>query len=281
MWWISLLLGSGPAHAGACCVGATSTFPARVGECEQSVAALGLGGELGLGRWDAQGALRPLGVTEQSIQGSIAGAFRYDRQLQIGFILPVLANHRATDTDSAWGGGPGDARVQVLWDPKEELPEGPPVPLLLMGLRLPTGRDWTESRSPLLADVTGLAAPGVDLGLQVERTLGELPYNLGVGGTLGLGEDSLQPSIYANASLGYYLGTRWSTMGTLSWSSAWAAIDGSASPVMNPRLGLSVVRGEPKRWRAWAGAEMDLPIPALGRIATRYGAVSAGIARVR
>lgn len=281
MLFSSLLLSLKVAHAGACCLGATSTFPARVGECETSVAALTLGGELALGRWDSTGKLQDASLTEQALLSTVAGAVRYDRQLQMGFSLPVRANHRASASAADWGGGPGDALVQVLWDPKEELPDGPPVPLLSVGLRLPTGRDWTESDSPLLADVTGLAAPAVTVGVQLERTLRRTPYNLALGTSWGFAEDAVQPSISASASLGHYFGYGWSALGALSWSGAWAALDGSASAVMNPRLGLSVVHGQAKRWRVWAGAELDLPAPIVGRSATRYAAATIGMARIR
>lgn len=276
------LLAPGLAHAAACCMGSTSPFPIRVGECEHVVVGLGVGFEHGFGRWDSQGALAPVGLGEQAITATLGAGLRLNRRWQVGLVAPARYNHRGDDEFGAWGGGVGDTTLMAQWDPKEEIYQGPPTPIFSASLRLPTGRDWSESEATLLEDVTGQPNPAATLGVALERSLGKTPWMVGVDGTMGMSTlDQLQPALSAYGSVGRYLGTAWSLMGTASYSASWAAMDGSASAVAKPRAGVRLVRGQRLAWRAWAGTDWDLPVPYVGRSSTQLATVSGGFAVVR
>lgn len=272
----------GAARGAACCVGSTSPFPVRVGECEKVVVGLGAGIEHGYGRWDRRGGVAGLGIAEDALTANVGAGFRLDRRWQVGLIVPVRANHRVGGETAVWGGGVGDVTLTALWDPMEEVYQGAPTVLLSGGVRLPTGRDWSESDGVLLEDVTGLPNPTVNLGVALERSLGKVPWMAGADASLGVGSlGKLQPGVTAYGSVGTYLGTDWSLLGTASWSFSWAAADGSAAVVARPRVGARVVRGERLAWRAWASADVDVGAPYLGRSATQAVSVSLGYALVR
>ena len=79
----------------------------------------------------------------------------------------------------------------------------------------------------------------------------------------------------ASASAGRYLGSRWTLLGTFNHERSLGA---SAS---RTRLGARVVRGQPRGWRAWLGAEGDLPVAGLGRDTPRVLSVSTGAVVLR
>jgi len=263
-------------------VGSTAAAPARVGECEKAVVALSVTGEVGDGWWDREGALRDSSVREKSGVATVAGGVRLNRQWQVGLAAPLLVNHRASESLSGWGGGVGDVRLSALWDPFEEravadrLPA--PVPLFILGTRLPTGRDWTHSSSVLHEDVTGLEQSAVVVGGQLERTLDKWPWSVGATTELGLGSLGLQPLVRTNGSLGRYLGHRWTVIGTLGHQIGWATLEAGGHASAQTWSGVQVVHGSPGRWRAWVGGKAGLPIRGAGVSATRTASVSTGLA---
>lgn len=68
------------ARAAACCVGSTSPFPIRVGECEKVVAGFSAGHERALGRWDRDGALADVGVPESAVLADLGVGVRFNRR---------------------------------------------------------------------------------------------------------------------------------------------------------------------------------------------------------
>lgn len=281
---VAALLGLAPgaARAAACCVGSTSPFPIRVGECEHVVAGVSAGFEHALGRWDADGAVAPVGVEESAILADLGVGVRLNRRWQVAAIVPLRANQRVGADGALWGGGVGDATAMVTWDPFEELYKGPPTPTFTAAVRVPSGRDWTEADGALAEDVTGLPNPAGTLGVALERSIGQVPWVVGVDGSLGASSTgALQPAVTVSGSVGRYLGTSWSVMGTASWTASWAAMDGSAGMVSRPRVGARVVYGQRLAFRAWAGTDWDLGVPWLGRSATQVASASLGVALVR
>ena len=76
-----------------------------------------------------------------------------------------------------------------------------------MGARLPTGRDWSESSTLLLEDVTGVEQPALIVGIAVERTVDKWPWSVGSTAEVGVG-NGVQPSIITSGSVGRYITPR-------------------------------------------------------------------------
>lgn len=204
------------------------------------------------------------------------------RALEVGMSVPVLLNHRVSQSNSAWGGGAGDARLFVIWDPAIEVGRAGdkpvlPVPVFTLGVRLPTGRGYADASGTLLEDVTGVGRPALLLGAQLERTVDRWPWAIGLYTDLGLGTDSVQPVVNANASLGRYITQRWSVMASIRATAAWA--DASRVDTASARtvLGARVVYGKVQAWRAYAGVEADLAAPFLGRSSNTYVSFGVGV----
>lgn len=273
------------AQAGACCVGSTTTIPTRLGECEHVLAGIGLQGDLSTGRWTREGKVAGSSLAEQSGIATLAAGWRWDRKGQIGVTLPLWLNHKAVADQVAWGGGPGDLRVTATWDPIEERPAlpgdlEPPVPVFTAGVRVPSGRSWRDATGALFEDVTGLAGPALLAGASLERITDRTPWAVGVNTELGLDEGELVPVLGAFGSVGRYFGTRWSVLGSLRHVQTFAGAD-PAGRTSRTTAGLRLTHGRMLAWRAWAGAEADLPVPHLGRSAMRRVSVGAGFALVR
>lgn len=276
-----LALATTLAHAGACCAGSTTTTPAMLGECEGWLVGLGVSGEVSAARWDHRRALADSSLAERAGLASLVAGGRWDRRGSVTVELPVRLDHRAAGEVSAWGGGVGDVRALVWWDPFVERPKedgGGPLPWFVAGLRAPTGRDWTEARQPLDADVTGLAGPGLLLGATLGRTLDRTPWTVGLDAEIGLGGEHPQTTLTASGSVGRTLGARWTVLGSARHAITASGDDGMAA---RTAAGARLVLGRPVRWRAWAGAEADLPVPGLGRSAPIAARLGVGAALVR
>lgn len=265
---IALLLAA-VAWAGACCVGSTSAAPTRAGPCEHVVAGVDLRAEASVGRWDAAGALRDSSLAERSGVATLGAAWRWDRRGQIGLTVPVWLTYKAADALAGWGGGPGDLRVAASWDALPEGSHGGPV--LSAGIRVPTGRSWREAHGHLLEDVTGQPGAAALAGAAWERTLGSVPWSVGLGAELG--ED---PVVTAGVGVGRYLGSRWTVLATLRHTQTWAG-----APAARTTAGARLIAGRRLAWRAWLGFEADLPVPLLGWSSMRSIAASGGVAAVR
>jgi hypothetical protein len=283
----SLCLISDAAIAGACCTGSTTTVPTRLGECETAIAAIGTSVEASYARWDSSWRSTSSSLKEQAIITTIGGAWRWDRKGQVAVTMPFLVNHKDAGTSSVWGGGVGDLRAFVLYDPVTEAPSipgehvGSPVPVFTAGVRLPTGRSWENSGAPLQADVTGLVEFAMLASVQIERTLDRAPWSVSVGTEIGIGPHGVQPTLMGSAAVGAYIGRRWSFSGTLRHTSSWTPLPelSEHSHAASTAAGARLTVGQMLKWRAWAGVEVDLP--GLGRDRLQRASGSLGVALVR
>lgn len=273
---LGLLAAASVAWAGACCVGSTTTVPARVGECEKAVAGVGVAVEHGAARWDGDGAITRSSLVEDAVVTTLAAGWSWDRKGQLNLTMPVRSQWRRAGDLSSAATGTGDLRATALWDPFTETPRGGdgaalPVPVLTAGVRAPTGRSWEEASDPLMADVTGLAGPAVILGAQLERTLDRTPWSIGVFEELGTTDQGLHPTTRVLGTLGRTLGSRWSVVGTAQHLRTG---DGQGEAASRTSAGLRATVGRRMAWRAWAGLDQDLPLAGLGRdnpLLTRAG----------
>ncbi len=273
------LIAPAVAAAGACCAGATSAMPLRIGECEQELYGFGLAGEVVTGLWDRSGALKT-GLPERVGLLSFGAATRFDRRWQLAASLPVRLTAKGELGAALTGGGPGDLSAIVGFRPREEHFQQPlrPVPFFTFGVRAPTGRDWTASESPLLADVTGLGQAAVNVGASWERTVDTWPWSVGSTAELGYGPAGLGAVWGANAMLGRTLGPGWSVAGSARYAVAWADLSRADAYTARTTLGARLIHGKWRSWRTWVGVEGDPAIAGLGhsmerRVSASWGAV--------
>lgn len=267
-------------------MGATSALPTRVGECEQGVAALAVRAESTTGWWDESG--QPVefeGYDEQATIGTLGLGMRLSRQWELQARLPVEQHTVETTAEAFSGGGVGDSRVLMLWDPLEERPPdgkgAGPTPIAILGARLPTGRDWTESVDPMNADVTGLPHAAIIVGAQVERTLGQWPWSVGSTAELDLGAPGGLSGVgQTTATAGRYLGSSWTVLGVATYATARAEGARALVSSSSSSVGTRVVHGRTGRYRVWGGFDHGPNLAVLGRAAPRLSAATVGYARV-
>ncbi len=274
----AVLLGS-PAHASACCVGSVSDQPAQLGRCEKFGAALAAGSAVELGSFDGAGRWGPTSDGWAESTMTLGVGARWARWGSAALSLPGVLNVKGAPGVSSVGGGLGDVALTARIEPWEE--GGGPRPAFALGVIAPTGRAWAASEAPLGADVTGAGHWSPLAGVALERTGATWPWRLGVEGTLAIGGDPTNPpgvdggTVIASASLGRYLGSRWTVTGALS-----GRVEASAGGIAaRPALDLRLIHGLPGRWRAWLGAGSDLPI--LGRSAHGEARLGAGVLVVK
>lgn len=271
----------GVAWAGACCAGATSGVPVRVGECEKVVVGLGVGGETLIGTWDAAGNAAATSYEEQALIATVGVGARWARWGQAAVELPTRLGHRAAGDVEGIGGGPGDMRASATVQPFEErasVPGAPGWPRLLVvaGVRAPTGRDWQAAEAPLGADVTGLPGWGLLGAVAVERSLGRVPWSFTVDVDAPVAGEGVPLLVGAGGSLGAYLGPSWTLLANARHAASFVG-DGTGRTTVGAR----VVHGRRLAWRAWAGVAVDPPLPWIGHGTLRTATVDAGFAWVR
>jgi hypothetical protein len=267
------------AWGAACCAGATTSLPLRVGASEQALVGLTMGGEVGLARWDRSGQVVSSGLSEQAGLAELGAGVRLGGQWQLGLAAPARVTHRAAGASEGVGGGLGDVRLAALWEPLTEPAGGGWVPMVTTGVRLPTGRDWSESQTVLLQDVTGLQGPAAVLGVQLERLQGDVPAFVNLQAELGGAQGRLQPVIGPTVGVGRSLSARVTVLASLSYTASWAVTGAQGGWTARPSAGGRLVYGG-EGWRGWAGLRSDLPVPWMGRSALQVAGLSAGVARV-
>lgn len=267
------------AVAASCCGGSSAAVPTRPADCDQWVVGIGVAGETALGRWDAAGASVPTAIAESTLTTTVGGGYRWAPWGGAVAELPVQLNWKTTGDDATWGGGLGDAHLGVFFDPLDEPAETPvPVPILSVGARLPSGRAWTESTDPLLADVTGLPDPALTAALSLERANGRVPYSAGVDVELPLGAEAASPpTLGLSAAVGFSIDGRWIILATARH----ALTPGDPAGPTRTTAGGRLMRNEPRSWRAWLGAESDLPGTGLGQSNLQNVRATAGFLFVR
>lgn len=274
--------------AGSCCVGATTAMPGRAGPCENFVAGLAVGAEAGLGQWDSGGTFGSRSLEEDSGRATLGAAWRFSHFGQLALSVPFQLSYKQAGELQSAGGGLGDVRAFVVLNPLEEPMSSARVPVELLavpyvtvGIRLPTGASWQDSDDPLLADVTGLPGTTLLLGASLERTAGRIPWSLGIDAELPVTRDASRPLIAASASLGHYIGSRWSVVGTIRHARTPADPAVHDLGTAQTSLGARAVYGRPMAWRTWAGVDSSVPVSALGRLSPAVLSFSVGWALVR
>lgn len=276
---LALLLVTRAALAASCCGGSSAAVPTRPADCDQWGVGIAVAGETALGRWDASGASVPTAIAESTLTTTVGGGYRWAAWGGAVAELPVQLNWKTTGHDATWGGGLGDARLGVFVDPINEPTSAPiPVPILTVGARLPSGRAWTEASDPLLADVTGLPEPALTAALSLERADGRVPFSAGVDLELPLGAAATSPStLGVNAAVGFTIDGRWVVLAT----GRYALTPGDPAGPTRSTAGARLLRNEPRSWRAWVGAESDLPGEHLGQSNLQNVGATAGFLFVR
>lgn len=273
--WSSLLLAASVAQGGACCVGSTGSAPVGLGECEHVVVGIYGGPQAIIGRWDASGRARDSSLGEVGATGGVAVGYRWNRNMQVGFDLPAMWTRREVDKASESGGGVGDAGFRFTWDPKEE--GAGPVPVLTLGARAPTGRNWTEAALPLQSDVTGRQYPSLQAGLSFDRAF-RRPWSVAVSTAIAFGRE---PSTLVFAgTYGKYLDA-WTVVGSVAHE--FGFVPGAGASALSQRTSVSgrVVYGKRLKFRTWGEVGADVPLPYLGVAANQSAHASAGVALVR
>lgn len=260
----------GTAWAGACCAGAMTTLPARVGECETMVVATTVSGEHAFARWDGRGKVVAPSPDEAALV-SVAAGWRWSRSAQLQVSAPLRWTWRRAGDLADEGGGFGDLAVGAVWDPTNEHHRA--VPVLAIGARLPTGRTWKETDSPLLADVTGLPGPALRLAAAWERTLTRTPWTLAADLEAGPGA----PVAWGvSGAVGRTVASDWSLSTGVRHARTLSG-EGTGRTTVSAQ----VVRGERRAWRAWSVLAADVPLPGLGRHQSLLLSASAGLAVVQ
>lgn len=276
---IALLLATGLANAGACCVGTTSAAPTRLGACEHAMVGLSVQGEGSASRWDRRGQVRSSSLKEVSTTATLSLGLALSRRTQLGATLPVLHTWKFTPKRATHGGGVADARLLGRYNIQLERPSfeerrGRAGLWLTAGARLPTGRDMHAGVDALMADVTGRPGSSVLVGILAERTMDRTPWLASL--TTEVGADEL--AITGSAGIGRSFGDR--VTGLASLGHTMTAVYGAGVTDRTSVSGRLVV-GRRLRWRAWGGALADLPIPGLGREQAHRLSLSGGVALVR
>lgn len=274
--WSSILLFSALAEAGACCVAATSAAPAALGECEHVLVGVGVSSGGVLGRWDDHGAVRGSSMGEVNGAANLTLAARWDRKAQVLVDVPFALTSRTSGDLHEVGGGIGDIGARILWDPLEE--KTLPTPVFVGGVKLPTGRDWRASETPLQSDVTGMMGTALSAGLLLDRTLGKFPWSVGATTQIPLGGEA--PSLSAVGAVGAYLGHT-TVIGRVEHQETFAVPGRGLTAARRTAVGARVVYGKPIAWRVWGDVSADLPIPGIGRNAMQKIQVGGGLAFVR
>ncbi|MCK6571223.1 hypothetical protein L6V77_08995 [Myxococcota bacterium] len=171
---VAVLLSSGVsavAEASPCCAGSTTPGFEHLALWEKVAGGARLGGEFGLGQWDAAGHWRGHEGYEETVSRfELWVVGRPLEPLQLGARLPWLHTARRAGALSDDGGGVGDLAVSVRWDvfPGGEGPGGLGVAGVL-GLVTPTGRDTARASGLLGADATGEGSFTPSVGLVLMR----------------------------------------------------------------------------------------------------------------
>lgn len=266
-------------------MGSTSPLPTRLGECEQATAGVAVSVEHTLGFWDSYGAAtRADGYKSDAVEGVVGLGYRPNRKWQILASLPARTTVMEAGTSREQGAGVGDATATVLWDPIEDKPPDAgffaATPQLGLGVRVPTGRDWTASENPMLADVTGLEHGAVLASVWLERSTVAWPWSVGLQGAVSPTAPGWAPMGTVRASVGRYLSSKWtaSAIGAVVVSQAEGAT--ADQRTRQTTVGGQVVRGQPLRWRAWIGGSGQPGIGGLGRASPRLATVTTGVVKV-
>jgi hypothetical protein len=235
-------------------------------------------------------------LSESVSTTTLAAGWRLARPVQLFVSLPILATTRVTPGLASRGGGPGDLRLGVAWDPWHEKdaaadPRRLPVPVFALGVRAPTGRDTFHAQDDLESDVTGLPGTAITVEVRVERTVDDVPWYVSTVVETGLVSAALarpdapdarglsvEPVVRVTAAVGRRLSADATLMGTLTHGESVRSTSGRAWRTAWTTIGALALVGGVAKPRAWFGLTTDLPIPGLGAERPVSLGVVAGVA---
>jgi hypothetical protein len=279
---VLIALRAAPAEAGSCCSTAGGVIPVWVSPQEHVVVGVSEGLTTAVGRWDAAGRVTGSSLSESVSTTTLAAGWRLARPVQLFVSLPLIATSRATPGLASHGGGPGDLRAGIAWDPWHEKdasvdPRRLPVPVFALGVRAPTGRDTFHARDDLESDVTGLPGTALTAEVRVERTVDDVPWYVSTVVETGLvpaklarpdAPDarglSVEPVVRVTAAVGRRLASGATIMGTLSHGESVRTSSGRSWRTAWTTVGALALVGGVAKPRTWFGLTTDLPVPGLG-----------------
>jgi hypothetical protein len=266
------------AVAQACCSGAATLAPGRLGPAE--FALVGVQAKTGWvhGAYGSRGAYAgsESGAHEVDLEQSVVGTVRVARRGQLSLLVPFAETWRTTPaTGSEVGAGLGDVALSGRYDFILAGTRAAPGVALLAGVTAPTGRSADTSTRPLATDATGTSVWQAAMGLALEQSFGPWLPAIAVTGALraprmlGPISSQLGPQLSAAASLGYAFFGTGAVGASLAYS--WEA-DASANSVPVSWSGRQLLRGSVsgmralgETWRLLGTVYGDLPVDHLGQ----------------
>lgn len=277
------------ASAQACCAGAGTVTPGRMGLHEIALVGLQTKAAAELGSFDAQGryAGSPAGASELDFEQDLFGAVRVLDRGQVAVLVPLDETRRTSQGLAEFGGGLGDINLNLRYDfTLAGASVVVPGIAALAGVTFPTGKppDAPDLR-PLATDATGIGAYQVNFGLAFEQAFG--PWLVNVTGIVAARtartvessgvtiHERLASQWTALASLGYVLPSE----AALAVSASYAAegdstIDGQKTPDSGHRLTTLTASGLlplSDTWRLQSALFVNPPVSNLSLNQTALG----------
>jgi len=277
------------ARAQACCAGAGTVTPGRLGLHEIALIGLQAKAATELGSFDAQGSYAgsPAGASELDFEQDLFAALRVLNRGQVAVLVPLDETRRTAQGLSEFGGGVGDVNLNLRYDfTLAGASLVMPGIAALAGITFPTGKppDAPDLR-PLATDATGIGAYQVSFGLAAEQAFG--PWLVNATGMVAARtarsvessgitvHERLSSQWTALASVGYVLPSE----AALAVSAAYsvegdATINGQKAPDSGHRLTTLTASGLlplSDAWRLQSALFVNPPVSSLGLNQTALG----------
>ena len=269
------------AAAQACCAGTGVVTPGRLALHESALVGVQLKAAAEIGSFDAHGRYAALtrGGSELDLEQDAFAAVRLNRHAQAALLLPVLETRRTSATQSEFGGGFGDANLNLRYDfTFAGATKTIPGLGILAGITFPTGTPADSSRiRPLATDATGIGAFQASLGLAVEQVFGPWLVNL----TGVVAQRTARTVSQSGITIHEHLAAQWTALGAVGYvfpseaalalSASYTAegnatIDGATAPDSSHRTTTVTFAGLlplSDSWRAQAALFQNVPISTL------------------
>lgn len=273
----------GRAYAQACCVAPSATGLGRLAMHESALAGIEARGTGGYGSFDAGGRFvgAPGGTHDVGLEQDLFASMRFLSRAQGTIAVPFVETFRGASGGSSSGGGLGDVRGSVRWDPIEadEATLAPGL-AVLAGIIAPTGTPPERAADALGAGATGTGTTQGWGGLAIEEISG--PWLAALNGIVTLRADrnvgGTRSSLPPRFSTGLVGAHAWTSGFVLSAAASWAyeadaSLDGKTVPGTSRRslqlaLGGQIPLGRGARLVASAFATPPIPAISAGDSAT-------------
>lgn len=266
-----VLFGAGEAAAAACCVLAAPGRTGRLPEKEMFGTLLGYSVETRPGGWTSRGdlyfATKDVLLTHTLTTQVMV---RPTRLIQASLALPFLLNAERVAGHTSVGGGPGDLRASIRFEPVAVggWRAAPPLPGLGLSMAFPTGIPTDRAET---AGVTGTGYVSLTPFFSLDKAFDRGAMGIDVSGTVSLprpGVEALPGIGFAGSMFGAFYASSVATVtanaGLRGSSAGWVNGSPSGSPQLEPFGGVGVVL-EPRRLsRLVLGVQGSVPIPKLG-----------------